>query len=128
MKKPQLLAIIAALFTPLVFTSGAYAEGYDCEYRCFGSGTKTCEFKVRKIGNRYRGKIIDTTYEHIDSNEFLLLYEPNVRDTGASVGVRIINKRTLAFVISSTYITAHAIHKHHKGDGGHVSGRCVKND
>ncbi|MCL0039651.1 hypothetical protein M1M85_01745 [Nitrospinaceae bacterium] len=132
--KNQKIIIASIVLLFLVFSSSAYAGGYDCEYPCFGSGKKTCNFKIKKKGEEYIGQHapIFRTYEHIDRDGFLVLYSPYTGQEQAHVDVRIINKKNLSFVISSTYIyqdgkrgaLTDELYLGHKGDGGHRTGRC----
>jgi hypothetical protein len=133
MKNKKTIITSIALFS-LVFSSGAYAGGYDCEYPCFGNGNKICNFKIKKKGKEYIGQHapIFRTYEYIDREGFLVLYSPYAGQEQAQVDVRIINKKTLAFILSTTYIyqdgkrkaLTDQLYLGHKGDGGHRSGRC----
>ena len=132
--KNQKIIIASIVLLFLVFSSSAYAGGYDCEYSCFGSGNKTCNFKIKKKGKDYIGQHapIFRTYDYIDRDGFLVLYSPYAGQEQAQVDVRIINKKTLAFVLSTTYIyqdgkrraLTDELYLGHKGDGGHRTGKC----
>jgi hypothetical protein len=62
----------------------------------------------------------------------LVLYSPYAGQEQAQVDVRIINKKTLAFILSTTYIYQDGkrsaltddLYLGHKGDGGHRTGKC----
>jgi len=132
--KNQKIIIASIVLLFLVFSSSAYAGGYDCEYSCFGSGNKTCNFKIKKKGKDYIGQHapIFRTYDYIDRDGFLVLYSPYAGQEQAQVDVRIINKKTLAFILSTTYIyqdgkrsaLTDELYLGHKGDGGHRTGKC----
>ena len=72
--KNQKIIIASIVLLFLVFSSSAYAGGYDCEYPCFGSGKKTCNFKIKKKGKEYIGPApIFRTYEQIDRDGFFCI-------------------------------------------------------
>ena len=118
--KRLLLPLLAALALPTAVKAG----GYDCEYRWTKSQSEPYMFTVRKKGNQYfEDDIFKSTYENNESKDFLVLYKTYSAEDQAHVDVRIINKNTLAFVFSTTYIVADGIHK---GDGSTGFGRCKK--
>ena len=124
MRNRILIAILATLFSTLVFHSGVYAGGYDCEYRWTESQSEPYLFKLRKKENQYWDwGTLPRTLEHNDSKGFLVLYKTYSAADQAHVDVRIINKNTHAFVISTTQILAEGIHK---GHGAHGFGTCKK--
>jgi hypothetical protein len=132
MKNQKIIISIALFF--LVVSSSAYAGGYDCEYPCFGSGNKTCNFKIKKKGKDYIGQHapIFRTYDYIDRDGFLVLYSPYAGQEQAQVDVRIINKKKRPPNQSTTYIyqdgkrsaLTDELYLGHKGDGGHRTGKC----
>ena len=120
--KRLLLPLLAALALPTVVNAGRY----DCEYRWPNvPQVEPFVFKVRKEGNQYIsfGKYLKSTFEHKESKDFLVLYKTYSAEDMGDVDVRIINKNTLAFVISNTQIIAEGMHK---GDGNTGFGRCKK--
>ena len=119
--KRLLLPLLAALALPTAVNAG----GYDCEYRWTKSQSEPHVFTVRKEGNKYisYGKYLKSTFEHNESKDFLVLYKSYSAEDQAHVDVRIINKNTLAFVFSTTYILAEGMHKGHGSTG---FGRCKK--
>ena len=122
--KRLLLPLLAGLALPTAVNAGSY----DCEYRWPNTSQGgSIVFKVRKIRNQYFDNSFSRTYpdayEHNESKDFLVLYKAYSAEDMGIVDVRIINKNTLAFVFSTTYIVADGIHK---GDGSTGFGRCKK--
>ena len=122
--KRLLLPLLAALALPTAVNAGSY----DCEYRWpNASQGGSFVFKVRKIRNQYFDISFSRTYpdayEHNESKDFLVLYKAYSAEDMGIVDVRIINKNTLAFVISNTQIIAEGMHKGHGNTG---FGRCKK--
>ena len=125
--KRLLLPLLAALSLPNVVNAG----GYDCEYRWPNISKGPFEFKVRKIRNQYFdisfSRTYPSAYKHHESKDFLVLYKTYSAEDMGDVDVRIINKNTLAFVISNTQIIAEGMHKGH-GNTGFGSCKKVNNE
>ena len=115
----KLLLILICLFVSFEVKS----ETYVCSFMCFGSD-KICTNKLtRMVSKNINGfkNEIGTVFQLSESNQFINLVNSVNNDKDSSVFVRIINKKTLEFIIGTVTLGGFNIN-------GSRTGSCAKVD